>query len=131
MIALPSRQVHLDFHTSEHIPGVGAKFDKKQFQAALKAGHVNSITVFAKCHHSWAYYPTEAGMVHPTLGRDLLGEQIAACHEIGVRAPIYFTVGWSATDAARHRGWITRHKDGSQAVVNVDPRSRPGDNLDG
>jgi hypothetical protein len=26
---LPSRQVHLDFHTSELIPGIGEKFDKK------------------------------------------------------------------------------------------------------
>jgi hypothetical protein len=26
---LPFRQIHLDFHTSEHIPGVGADFDGK------------------------------------------------------------------------------------------------------
>ena len=99
MIQLPFRQVHLDFHTSEHMPDVGKKFNKKQWQAALKAGAVNSITVFAKGHHSWSYYPTKAGMKHPTLKKDLLGLQIKACHEIGVRAPIYFTVGWSATDA--------------------------------
>lgn len=35
---LPSRQVHLDFHTSEFIPGIGEKFDKKQFQETLKPG---------------------------------------------------------------------------------------------
>ena len=28
----------------------GNKFSKEQFQKALKAGHVNSITVFSKCH---------------------------------------------------------------------------------
>jgi hypothetical protein len=49
----PTRQVHLDFHTSEHIPGIGQKFDKAQFQAALRAGRVNQINIFAKCHHSW------------------------------------------------------------------------------
>ena len=38
------RQVHLDFHTSECIDGIGKDFDKKQFQEALKAGHVDSIT---------------------------------------------------------------------------------------
>lgn len=37
---IPYRQVHLDFHTSEHITDIGTKFDKKQFQAALKTGHV-------------------------------------------------------------------------------------------
>ena len=45
------RQVHLDFHTSEKIPGIGSRFSKAQFQEALKTGHVNSITVFSKCHH--------------------------------------------------------------------------------
>ena len=52
------RQVHLDFHTSEKIPGIGSRFSKKQFQDALKTGHVNSITVFSKCHHGWAYHPS-------------------------------------------------------------------------
>ena len=28
----PFRQVHLDFHTSPHIPKIGSKFNKKQFQ---------------------------------------------------------------------------------------------------
>ena len=28
------RQVHLDFHTSEKIPGIGEKFSKEQFQNA-------------------------------------------------------------------------------------------------
>ena len=45
---LPSRQVHLDFHTSEFIPGIGEKFDKKQWQEALKVGHINAINIFAK-----------------------------------------------------------------------------------
>ena len=54
------RQVHLDFHTSENIAGIGSKFSKEQFQKALKAGHVDSITVFSKCHHGWAYHPSKA-----------------------------------------------------------------------
>ena len=41
------RQVHLDFHTSEKISDIGTKFDKEQFQEALKVGHVDSITVFS------------------------------------------------------------------------------------
>ena len=38
------RQIHLDFHTSEHIPGVGAAFDPDAFVATLKEAHVDSIT---------------------------------------------------------------------------------------
>ena len=113
MIQHPARQVHLDFHTSEYIPDVGKFFDKAQWQAALQLGHVNAINIFAKGHHGWCYYPTEAGEVHPTLERDLLGEQIAACHEIGVRCPVYVTVGWSVLDAETHPEWIVRKKDGT------------------
>ncbi|RPH92365.1 MAG: hypothetical protein EHM72_17520, partial [Calditrichaeota bacterium] len=114
--ALPkiaSRQIHLDFHTSEYIPEVGKNFSKAQFQEALKAGHVNSINVFGKGHHGWSYYPTKIGKQHPNLSFDLLGAEIDACHEIGVLAPIYFTVGWSVNDARNHPEWCARNKDGS------------------
>ena len=109
----PTRQVHLDFHTSEHLAAIGGRFRKEQFQEALKLGRVNLINVFAKCHHSWSYYPTRIGTPHPHLTCDLLGGEIEACHEIGVRAPIYFTMGWSAHDAETHPEWCMRNPDGS------------------
>ena len=127
MIQIPARQIHLDFHSSEHLPEVGSLFAKRQFQEALKTGHVNSMTVFAKCHHSWSYYPTTIGKIHPTLTIDLLGEQIEACHEIGVRAPIYFTVGWSANDAEEHPEWCVRRKDGVIHVTGWDVEAKPTD----
>ncbi len=110
---MPTRQVHLDFHTSEHIPNIGKKFDKKQFQEALRLGRVNHINIFSKGHHGWAYYPTKVGKMHPNLDFDLLGEQLKACHEIGVKAPFYFTIGWSELDAREHPEWTIRNKDGS------------------
>ena len=111
---LPTRQVHLDFHTSQHMPGVGSKFDKEHFQKALKIGKVNSMTIFAKGHHGYCYYPTKVGDVHPTLmdGFDLTGAMIDACHEVGVFAPIYITLGWSALDAENHPQWLAKNKDG-------------------
>lgn len=115
-----SRQVHLDFHTSEHITGIGEQFSKKQFQEALKIGHVNHINVFAKCCHSWSYYPTKVGTMHPNLKFDLLGAQIEACHEIGVKCPIYYIVGWSTNDAINHPEWCARNKDGSFVALNYD-----------
>ena len=62
-----SCQVHLDFHTSELIEGIGAAFSKENFQQMLRLGHVDSITVFSKCHHGWAYHPSEANEMHPYL----------------------------------------------------------------
>lgn len=103
------RQVHLDFHTSEKIPGIGSKFSKKQFQAALKAGHVNSITIFSKCHHGWAYHPSQANETHPHLDFDLLGAQIEAAHEIGVKTPVYLSAGLDEKMAVRHPEWLVRN----------------------
>lgn len=124
----PTRQVHLDFHTSEHIEGIGARFDKAQFQDALRVGHVNAINIFAKGHHSWSYYPTKVGQQHPQLDFDLLGAQIEACHEMGVRCPIYYTVGWSAHDAEVHAEWCSRDRKGA-IITNgtVDPNAKPTD----
>ncbi|MCL1793328.1 MAG: hypothetical protein FWG34_05630 [Oscillospiraceae bacterium] len=110
---LPFRQVHLDFHTSELIPGIGSKFDKKQFQNTLKSGHVNSVTVFAKCHHGWAYHETEKNKKHPNLDFDLLAEMLDACHEIGVQTPVYVSAGLDEKIAREHPEWLLRNKDES------------------
>ena len=98
------RQVHLDFHTSEFLP-VGKNFSKEQFQQALKLGHVDSITVFSKCHHGWSYHPTEVNEMHPQLNFDLLGAQLEACKEIGVNAPVYISAGYDEKDFIRHPEW--------------------------
>jgi len=129
MIRLATRQVHLDFHTSECIPDVGARFSKDNFQAALRRGRLNSITIFAKCHHGWCYYPTCVGSMHPTLGFDLTGAMIGAAHEIGVRAPIYFTIGWSAADAQRHPEWVVRDREGKPLLRGGTADARPDEKM--
>lgn len=100
-----SRRVHLDFHTSEYIEGIGAEFDKVQFQTTLKEAHITQMTLFAKCHHGWCYYPSKVGEMHPNLTFDLLGAQIEACKEIGIKAIVYITGGWSVKDAIEHPEW--------------------------
>src|SRR5690242_3115984 len=58
-LSLRFRQVHLDFHTSPLIPDVGRDFDAEAFADSVQAGHIDSITCFAKCHHGMSYYPTK------------------------------------------------------------------------
>lgn len=111
--ALRFRQVHLDFHTHGDIPAVGEKFSRRPFQEALRRGHVDSITLFSKCHHGWSYHPTQVGRTHPHLRRNLLGEQIEACREIGVRCPIYLSAGVDELAAMEHSEWVVKNKDGS------------------
>jgi hypothetical protein len=110
----PSRQIHLDFHTSPMIPEIGADFDADQFAATMKAAHVNSVTVFAKCHHGHLYYNTDRAERHPGLakGFDLLRRQVDALHKNGIRAPIYISVQCDEYAADTYPEWIARDPDG-------------------
>ena len=107
-----SRQVHLDFHTSEQLENIGEKFDKASWQKALVDAHVSSINIFAKGHHGFSYYPTKVGTQHPNLGFDLLKSQLEASHEIGIKTPFYFAIGWSVLDAVTHPEWVIKNKNG-------------------
>ena len=97
--------VHLDFHTGPQIPDIGVAFDKAEFTKTLKDAKVDLITVFAKCHHGYAYFPSKLCAMHPNLKFNLLKEELEAIHDAGAKAPIYITVGWSKKDADEHPEW--------------------------
>jgi len=103
---LRGRQIHLDFHTSEQITGIAKDFDGEEFARTLLAAGVNSITCFSKCHHGMIYHDTKFEARHPYLERNLLKEQIEACHRYGIRIPIYISVGFDEFMAAKHPEWI-------------------------
>lgn len=108
----PMRQIHLDFHTSPAITDVGADWDADLFAQTLFEAGVDSINIFAKCHHGMNYYPSKIGPVHPAMKFDLLGEQIDACHRVGIHCPIYISVCWDMSAAERHPEWRQVDKDG-------------------
>lgn len=106
------RQIHLDFHTAGAIPDVGADWDAQAFVETLQRAHVNSINLFARGHHGYVYYSPTRYTRHPSLSFNLLGEQIEACHRVGIRAPIYITVGWDELTASRHPEWLEVSPEG-------------------
>src|SRR5271157_4339282 len=93
------RQIHLDFHTSEHVDGIGAEFDPGEFVRTLERASVNSITCFARRH--------------PHLTRNLLQEQIDICHRHDIRVPIYTTIQWDHYTAQRHADWLVMDEKGA------------------
>lgn len=114
--AMRYRQIHLDFHTSGQIPDVGIDFDAEEFADTLKKAHVDSITCFARCHHGWLYYDSKAmpERIHPNLKRrNLLKEQIEACHKKGIKVPIYTTVQWDQQIAHDHYDWLCTDTTGA------------------
>jgi len=107
------RQIHLDFHTSPLIPGIGTAFDKNRWQECLRESAVDSVTLFSKCHHGVSYHPTKIGKMHPRLGFDLLRAQFDALKEIGINAPIYLSAGVDNVASHEHPEWREISPDGS------------------
>jgi len=116
MTELRFRQIHLDFHTSQHIVGIGSAFDPEEYAATLERARVNSVTTFARCHHGYIYFDTKAfpERRHPHLTRNLLKEQIEACHARNIRVPIYITVQWDHFTANQHPEWLVVNEKGCQ-----------------
>jgi hypothetical protein len=110
---VPLRQVHLDFHTPGCVSPIAEAFDAAAFGRTLKDAHVESVNVFARCHHGYSYYPTTVGTKHPGLRFDLLGSQVEALHAQGIRAIGYVTIGWDDLAAQRHPEWVVVREDGT------------------
>ncbi len=108
------RQIHLDYHTSGLIEDVATQFDPTEFAAALKKASVNSVTCFGRCHHGMIYHDTDKfpERRHPFLKRNLLKEQIEACHKQDIRVPVYVTVQWDQYTTERHPEWLMRDEQG-------------------
>ncbi len=109
------RQIHLDFHTNEQIEGVASNFNADDFADTLVKARVDSVNLFARCHHGWLYYDSMEfpELIHPHLkNRNLLKEQIQACHARNIKAPIYFTIQWDYHTVQKHPEWLTITPDG-------------------
>jgi hypothetical protein len=108
------RQIHLDFHTSESIESIGSDFEPDEFAETLVKANVNSISCFARCHHGWLYFDSKAfpERRHPHLTKELLPQQIEACHHRRIRVPIYITVQWDHFTATRHPEWVAANAEG-------------------
>jgi hypothetical protein len=113
---LPRRTVHLDFHTGPGIPDVAAGFDPDDFARTFAKARVDSVTLFAKCHHGHLYYDTDRPERHPGLPRDLnlLDAQIETLSSAGIKSPIYLSMAVDEYAAAQHPEWIAVEPDGRQ-----------------
>lgn len=128
MEELRFRQVHMDFHTSEKIPGVAGRFDADSFAETLSNAHVNSVTCFARCHHGLLYYDSKElpELVHPELKeRNLLEKQINACHARNIKVPVYTTVQWDYASSTKHPEWCCLTPEGSLLNYCRDGESAP------
>jgi len=118
--AAPWRKIHLDFHNSQYMPGIGAAFNADEFGDRLARAHVDAIVVFAKDMHGYFYYPSAFGPVHPHLSFDLLGQQVEACRRRGIKVYAYYCVTWDNYLAEHHPEWLVFKRDRTTYLPRFD-----------
>ncbi|MDW5594083.1 alpha-amylase family protein [Conexibacter stalactiti] len=110
--ARPWRKIHLDFQMDAAVGEVGARFDPDAFAATLQAAHVDAVVLCAKNTYGYAFFPSEAGPVHPGLvAPNLVGRQAAAARAAGIKAYAYLSIGWDEYAAERHPEWLAFKRD--------------------
>ena len=117
------RKIHLDYNNGPEVSNVAGDWDPEQFAATLKAARVDAIVVFAKDFHGYCYYPSELGPVQPNLAvPDLIGEQVKACRDAGIRIRIYYSLSWDEGLAEEHADWLVVKRDRSTYMPAFDDR---------
>src|SRR5262245_49925707 len=113
--SVPWRKVHIEYHTSRHMPKLATRFDADEFGDQLLAAHVNGATVFAKDMYGYSYFPSEHGRMHPNLSFDLLGAQVAALRKRKISVLAYYMLTWNPELADRHPEWLVVHQPGDKS----------------
>jgi hypothetical protein len=117
----PWRKVHIEYHTSRHMPRIAARFNADEFGDRLLEAHVNGATVFAKDMYGYTYFPSAHGRMHPNLSFDLMGAQVTALRKRKISVLSYFMLTWNPELADRHPEWLVVHKPGDKS------RPKPGE----
>jgi hypothetical protein len=112
---VPWRKVHIEYHTSRHMPKLAQRFDADEFGDRLLAAHVNGATVFAKDMYGYSYFPTKHGKMHPNLSFDLLGAQVKAMRKRKIWTLAYFMLTWNPELAERHPEWLIVYQPGDKS----------------
>lgn len=102
------KRLHLDFHNHPTVRGIGSELTPDSFQQGIEQLGIDSVVLFAKCHHGMSYYNTSIGVPHPGMVRDMLEAQCEACDKAGVGYHLYFSVlrdNW-AYDAHPEWRWL-------------------------
>ena len=119
----PWRKVHIEYHTSRHMPRLAERFDADEFGDRLVAAHVNGATVFAKDMYGYCYFPSTHGRMHPNLSFDLLGKQVAALRKRKIQVLAYYMTTLNPQLAEQHPEWLTVRRPPANPTPKSDKTS--------
>lgn len=106
------RKVHLDMHLPEDAPDMFARFDAEAYVRTLVEANVNSVTIFAHCHHGNCYFDTAVGHKHTRLDFDYVREVATQCRRQDVAVMAYISCAWNHRAGVEHPEWTQRDATG-------------------
>ena len=98
---------------------VGDQFHAGEFLDTLEAAKVNSIAIFAKCHHGYSYFDTKVGTRHPGLGYDLFGQMVAESAKRKMPVLAYFSLNVDEVFADAHPEYVAQFRDGKPVNTQI------------
>jgi len=101
-----------DFHTPGYVP-VNTSPDPNGIADALSGAGIKEVTLFAKCHFGYSYYPTAVGTRHPGLKGDIFGDTLQACRNAGLDVLAYVSFGLDGRAGEDHPEWRQVYANGT------------------
>jgi len=99
------RMLHLDSHFYGFTDPF-KDFDSERAAKMYADAGFQMVSYFAKCAGGYSYYPTNIGIVHPTLAADYTGELTAALKKRGIRRILYFYTAIERRNHKEHPEWV-------------------------
>ncbi len=108
------RMMEWEFHTP-----VGASFDidiEGAVKASVDAG-AESLMFYTQDTWGYAFYPTDAGVRHPSLDYDLFGREVEIAHEHGLSVCAYYCLHLNEQCYRAHPDWAWTNDRGEAERV--------------
>ena len=110
------REAFIDFHNGACASDLLANFDPVRYVDTLLKANANRHVSFVKCHHGYAYYPTDVGARHPHLRDDFFGGIAKECEKHGMPLLAYYNVTRDGVAFDENPDWRQTKRDESYVV---------------
>lgn len=107
------KQIDIDFHFIEGIPGMLTETDPKKMMEMVKETGAETVMVYAKDHWGNVYHDTKIANKHKALKTDLLREWLKEAKKLGLKTIVFFSLMWDQYAAENNPDWVSRNADGS------------------
>ncbi len=110
------REAFVDYHNGAVARDLMRNFSAERYVDTMIRSGANRAAVFFKCHHGFAYYPTQVGAPHPHLKGDFSGSIARECQKRGLPVVAYYNTTRDGVAFDANPDWRQTKRDGTFSV---------------